>query len=129
MQSHFSLEMSAGSNAAPAHHGADVQPESALDRWLSSGSTAAVSTHVRKPTAQVPEGIFLSTDPRADRWKGYLSSVVLSPLFLSCECGDSSDGSFPETAHLFYFPRADFGDIPLIVRCVGNGAKAEPPRV
>jgi hypothetical protein len=24
-----------------------------------------------------PEGIFLSTDPRADRWKGYLSSVVL----------------------------------------------------
>src|SRR5438046_2754031 len=24
-----------------------------------------------------PEGIFLSTDPRADRWKGYLSSVIL----------------------------------------------------
>ena len=25
-----------------------------------------------------PEGIFLSTDPRADRWKGYLSSVILT---------------------------------------------------
>ena len=24
-----------------------------------------------------PESIFLSTDPRADRWKGYLSSVIL----------------------------------------------------
>ncbi len=40
VQSHFSLEMSAGSNAAPAHHGADVQSESALDRWLSSAANS-----------------------------------------------------------------------------------------
>src|SRR5262245_34355593 len=45
VQGHFALEVSARSDDAPAHHGANVQWKSTLDCRPSSGSTTTVSTH------------------------------------------------------------------------------------